>query len=239
MFELLVASVVPPRRSPSQVLGATLIHAVLLLVAVMVTRGAALVGPAPDPDRFPPDVYINHVTPAPLTRAPSGARSVSAPRLVLPSRVPLPGLDLMRVATHLPPTDFDPSTYAGATTLIPSDLTGEVGSPAGVTTVPRNDEVDQPARRVYVVEPVYPSALRAAGIEGTVRLSFIIDTLGGVEAGSVTVLEASHPGFVASASAAVRAQRFIPAERRGRVVRTLAEQTVRFALGDRSRSAQP
>ncbi len=239
MFELLVASVVPPRRSSVQVVGATAIHAVLLLAAVMVTRGAARAGPAPDPDRFTPDVYINRVTATPVTGVATGMRSLSVARPVLPSRVPLPEIDLRRVPTQLPPTGFDPSAYAGGTTRIPSDPTRGSGSPDGVTTVPRNDEVDQPARRIHVVEPVYPSVLRTAGIEGTVRLSFIIDTLGGVESGSVTVLAASHPGFVASASAAVRAQRFTPAERHGRVVRTLAEQTVRFALGERAPVAQP
>lgn len=239
MFEILVASVVPAHRSPFQVAGAIAIHAGLLLVAIVATRGAALAGPAPDPARFLPEVYINRVSPAPVTGSASVTRSVSLARPDLPTRMPLPGIDFQRLPAHLPPSDFDRSAYAGGTTLIPSDLTGGSGSPDGVTTVPRNDEVDQPARRVHVVEPVYPSALRTAGIEGSVRLSFIIDTLGNVEPGSVTVLAASRPGFVVSATTAVRGQRFIPAQRRGVVVRTRAEQTVRFALGEQGTVAQP
>lgn len=41
------------------------------------------------------------------------------------------------------------------------------------------------------------------------------------------------------ATTAVRGQRFIPAQRRGVVVRTVAEQTVRFALGERGSGSQP
>jgi len=237
MFDVLVASVVPPQRSPLQVVGAVAIHAVLLLAAILVTRSAALAGPTPDPGLVPPDVYINRVRSAPV-RAPAGVtRTSPPPRPEFPSAVPLAGVDLQHLPTRLPSTDVDPSASAGGAPAVPDAVAP--GSPDGVSTLQRNDEVDQPARRVYVVRPVYPSALRAAGVEGTVRLSFIIDTTGGVEPGSVTVLAASHPGFVASASAAVRAQRFIPAERRGVVVRTLAEQTVRFAMGGRGSDAQP
>lgn len=238
MFEILVASVVPSPRSPFQVMGAVGIHAALLLAAIMATRGAALAGPAPEPGSAPAEVFINRVTPAPAT-AHGGSPSVALAPPVMPATVPDVGVSLQLLPTHLPTAAFDPSAYAGNPTTVPDGTIGGTEAPEGVVSLPRNDAVDQRARRIHVVQPLYPPVLRTAGIEGTVRLSFIIDTLGLVEPGSVTVLAASDPGFVASASEAVRAQRFIPAERRGVVVRALAEQTVRFALGDPGDTPQP
>ena len=67
--------------------------------------------------------------------------------------------------------------------------------------------------------PAYPELLRQAGVQGRVVLEAVIDTAGHVEPGSLVVVAAAHPGFVAAARQAVAATLFRPARVRGRAVR--------------------
>jgi protein TonB len=78
--------------------------------------------------------------------------------------------------------------------------------------------------------PRYPEPLRAAGIEGRAVLRFVVDTLGRVEGGSATVVQATHPAFGDAALAALPAMRFRPAEAGGRRVRQLVELPIDFVL---------
>jgi TonB family protein len=58
------------------------------------------------------------------------------------------------------------------------------------------------------------------GCDGTrVVLAAVVDTLGRVEPGSLSVVSAAHPGFVASAQRALAASLFRPARINGRAVR--------------------
>jgi TonB family protein len=78
--------------------------------------------------------------------------------------------------------------------------------------------------------PVYPPALRDAGIEGTVVLRLVVDTLGRVEPGTIYVVRGDHPGLVGSAARSLRLARFRPARMYGRAVRVLVDVPVRFRL---------
>ena len=62
--------------------------------------------------------------------------------------------------------------------------------------------------------PAYPELLRQAGVQGRVVLEAVIDTAGHVEPGSLVVVAAAHPGFVAAAQQAVAATLFRPARAR-------------------------
>jgi TonB family protein len=95
------------------------------------------------------------------------------------------------------------------------------------------------AALVHQVAPVYPPALRLAGIQGSVDARFVIDTLGIVEPASVEVLESTHAGFEAAAKQAVRSARFNPARLGDVRVRQLTRQRISFRLnqvscGDRT-----
>ena len=78
--------------------------------------------------------------------------------------------------------------------------------------------------------PVYPPLLRAAGVQGQVFVSAVVDTLGQAEIGSVRIVRSDNPGFDAAALATVRAARFRPARIYGRAVRVLVEVPVVFRL---------
>ena len=78
--------------------------------------------------------------------------------------------------------------------------------------------------------PTYPDLLRQAGIEGQVVLEARVDTTGRVQRGSITVVSASHPGFVAPARAALLATLFRPARVNGHAVTTLVRVPFAFSI---------
>ena len=88
------------------------------------------------------------------------------------------------------------------------------------------DVLPQP---LHPITPVYPESAVAGNIEGWVILKLKINTLGKVE--SVTVSAANPPGVFDQASLdAFSKGQFTPAQKAGRVVKSLAEIKVRFQL---------
>jgi TonB family protein len=83
--------------------------------------------------------------------------------------------------------------------------------------------------------PVYPSDLAEAGVEGVVRVTYVVDTTGRVDTTTVRIMSSGHPHFTTSVQTALAEMRFRPAKRRGQPVRQLVEQRFRFQVG---RSAQ-
>jgi protein TonB len=83
--------------------------------------------------------------------------------------------------------------------------------------------------------PVYPTDLADAGVEGVVRVTYVVDATGRVDTTTIRILSSDHPRFTTSVQAALGEMRFRPAKRRGQPVRQLVEQRFRFQVG---RSAQ-
>jgi protein TonB len=97
-------------------------------------------------------------------------------------------------------------------------------------------DVDDPPVLLAGPVPTYPELLRQAGIEGRVVLAAVVDTLGRIERGSLTVVSAAHLGFVAPAQRALSASLFRPARMHGRTVRVRVHAPIDFRLrGDRLR----
>ena len=78
--------------------------------------------------------------------------------------------------------------------------------------------------------PAYPDLLRQAGVEGQVVLEARVDSTGRVQKGSVSVVFATHPGFVEPARAALLATLFRPARVNGRAVAMLVRLPFAFAI---------
>ena len=76
--------------------------------------------------------------------------------------------------------------------------------------------------------PLYPDILKAAGIDGEVLVSFIVDTTGLVELRSFKVLKSSHELFDKAVRDALPGMRFLPAELGGRKVKQLVQQPFVF-----------
>ena len=227
MFHTLVAS--HPQGSTSVhrfALSATL-HVALVLGAVVLTRQASLLAGAPAPQPIPiftapapsplpmqprrPSTASRPMAAAPTPAAPTPAFAPPAMGLEPVPRLPAPSLptvgDLLR-ATSLPPSTAPPA-------------------PAG-DHVRTSGTVDQPIEVVMQPPPRYPAGLAVAGIVGRVEVSFVVDTLGHAEPGSVRMTMSTHPGFEAAARASVMASVFRPARWNGRPVRQLVRQAFSF-----------
>jgi TonB family protein len=63
---------------------------------------------------------------------------------------------------------------------------------------------------VRMPRPIYPEAMRRAGIEGRVVLKALVNTSGRVDASSILVLRATHVQFVVPAREALSAALFHP-----------------------------
>ena len=79
--------------------------------------------------------------------------------------------------------------------------------------------------------PVYPTDLAEAGVEGVVRVTYVVDTMGRVDTTTIRILSSDHPRFTTSVQTALAEMRFRPAKRRGQTVRQLVEQRFRFQVG--------
>jgi TonB family protein len=88
--------------------------------------------------------------------------------------------------------------------------------------------IKAPAKTRHV-SPVYPEALQAAGLEGTVKLDVLIDVSGKVA--SVRVMNSIvHPAFAQSAAAAVRQWEFTPTLLNGAPVEVAMTVSIGFRL---------
>ena len=78
--------------------------------------------------------------------------------------------------------------------------------------------------------PQYPRELRERDIEGTVRLLFVVDTLGRAEMCTVRVMVSTDPLFTQAVLDVLPRMRFFTAERAGLKVRQRLELPVEFRL---------
>jgi len=89
----------------------------------------------------------------------------------------------------------------------------------------------KPPRKLVDVRPIYPQAMRDAGIDGTVSLSALIDADGKVTSVRVTGSQA-HPELAKAAVEAVKQWQFSPTLLNGDSVEVLMNVSVAFNLQD-------
>lgn len=78
--------------------------------------------------------------------------------------------------------------------------------------------------------PSYPTALRAAGMEGEVLVQFVVDQQGNVENSTFKVVKSTNPAFTAAVREVLPAWRYRPAEVSGRRVKQLVQEPFAFRL---------
>ena len=95
----------------------------------------------------------------------------------------------------------------------------------------RECEVGTPVAVTRGGAPRLPAAFREAKGDrcDSVRVSFVVDTLGQLEAGSERVLYGGDSALVAAVLASLPAGEYLPAERQGRKVRGLVSYPFYFA----------
>ncbi len=139
-----------------------------------------------------------------------------APRHRNGPRAARPGLLLGLIAVAL---SSNPAAAGGQQVYSPTDL----------TEMPR---LASPKDAGQLVLRSYPSALRDAGIEGKVHLTFIIDPDGKVEPESVEVMSAPVAALGEAASRVAPDLRFEPGKIDGRAVRTRVIFPIAYTRGE-------
>jgi TonB family protein len=197
---------------------AVAIHAVAIIAAVTLT-----LPPAEDPSGRTDTTTVFLTFP----------RRDVEPELVrlAPTPVDVPdGLDLEAPTTRFDPRDFsgigrEGATFAGAVGGL-SD-----GEERGPDHIWASAAVLDEAPELISSPPLeYPNRLRDRNIEGHVTIRFVIDTLGLAEHETIEIVEASHDGFIESATNIVRKSRYRPGRVRGRAVRVWSVITINFDI---------
>jgi TonB family protein len=161
--------------------------------------------------------------------------------LVPPARQPAQeGSEGVAFGSPAAPGEEDVGTGTG----IPTG-TGPVDEPAGDTTavagpalppvvgdsVLTEIEVDSTVQRYpWSAAPQYPPDLLSANIQGSVSVTYVVDTTGFADSSSLRVVDATHPGFEESVRKALPGMRFRPALLAGYKVRQLVAQTFTFRI---------
>lgn len=235
MFENLIESQPQRQRSLGGTATSILLHVLLIFGAVKATQGAAEVvqgiiqdttsfliapppPPPPPPEAPPPDAIVSANPP------PQGFQTLVPPK-DLPTEIPPVNLN----------EKFDANDFSGrgveggiATGVIGG--TGPVLDNIVTSETFTVDQVDDPVQRTGGPNPVYPEVMRSVGIDGTVRLRFVVGTNGRVESGSIQVVSSTNKAFESAAIKTIRESIFKPAKMRGQAVRQLVEQNIRFSL---------
>ena len=118
----------------------------------------------------------------------------------------------------------------------------DVPRPCGVFTVIATDTTldisDQASLKLYhpIVDggPQYPTELRNQHIEGQVRVSFVLDTLGHVIRNSAQITDESDPAFGRSVCEFLTRAKFVPISVSGRLLTaSIVNAPFKFTIGTR------
>jgi len=234
MLAVLLESRAPrPRRLGSTLMSA-LAHGALIAVVVALTlpgRGSARSAPPVHPTAV---IYVQPTQANPGASAPPASAQSST--VVSPSTLPpieppvitptgLPAIDLSLPATASNDIRIGGRDFAGSAITTPGIPPGASGSVSDVSAVDR-----APGLVGRALEPRYPPALRAAGIQGRVLAEFVVDTLGHAELATLRFPELPDPRFGDAVREVLARYRFSPAEVAGRKVRTRVGMPFDFRL---------
>jgi protein TonB len=127
------------------------------------------------------------------------------------------------------PFEINPKMPGGPDTLELPPLESAPMVSADLSNVFSAGQLDAPLTTLVRIPPVYPMRARRRGVEGWVKVAFVVDEQGYVH--DVSILEAKPPGlFEQSVKRCVAGWRFKPGTIEGMPVRTKAETTIRYTL---------
>ena len=233
MFRTLLESGASPARRAGGTIVSIAVHTTAIALAIVATARATAVKRTDNP---PPTDLVYRVRPTHFETSTNHTAGKPLPGIY----IPLVRRDIVppvAIPTILPSTIDVPNPGTPA----PNEWGGGgsfdsgpfdppyIGSPiGGVFTVRLVDKAAAP--RPGNPAPLYPAALRAAQIEGTVLARFVVDSVGRAESASIEFPEATHPQFAEAVRQSLLRSRYLPAMLNGRAVRQLVEQRFAFTL---------
>lgn len=228
MFGPMPLSPVNPSRRAVTLLAAAAVHVLVIASVARLTEAA----PAPSTVVSPDTAIIYVDADRPPESGGGGGIAADVPQ-PSPSDVEVSGVPALTLELGLAdlPSLASPDARRFAVGTR-SGLSDWVGSGTVPGAVPGAMDVDEPPALIRPGRSDYPPALEAAGVSGSVRVRFVVDSTGRVRDGSVEVLSATHPVFAEAARRAVADGHFRPGRHRGRKVPVLVEQVVSFRASD-------
>lgn len=228
-----------------------IVHATLIIGAVVLTRVSDTTSmTAAGEIGLPPAEHLQFVsmTPATSRAADRASRHVQrlaakASRLGMPTLPKLAPLAIGAIADVVaPPIDFAQQTAQWAAEQLASgpasrnvitDVLRQMYAPvaANPNAVYSRDVVEKIATPYGDnPRPPYPIAMLSAGIETSVRVQFVVDSLGRVEDKSMSFPATAQHMFVEAIKFALKHSRYFPAEFAGRHVAQTVSQDFVFRI---------
>jgi protein TonB len=225
MFTNLLESRAKTQRSFGGSFVSLVMHAGLIVLAIQATLHAGQGREERETKVEFAEVRKDEPTPPKIHEVRMEAPPRGFQTLTAPLNIPdvLPEIDLTR-----PPTNGRDWLGIGA----------PGGRDSGVVVIapPSNhiyseSQVEKPVMAVQgSPAPRYPEVLKAAGVEGEVDVSFVVDTTGRADPASLRILKSTHDLFDAAVRSALPGMRFIPAEAGGRKVKQQVQQPFVFRI---------
>jgi periplasmic protein TonB len=206
-------------------------HTALIAAAVYATAQART-SPV-SPRHSPPIYYVRPADPIPSSadrKATNETRPRSRERLIV-RLLNVPAIDIKVPALQLSPRTTRPDDF-GSNHIRGDQATGfGTGNVYGPDAAFRAEDVERQVElRPGSAPPVYPVALRNAGIEGKVVAIFVVDQMGRAEDSTVKFVSSDNRLFEDAVRTALERMRFVPAEAGGRTVRQLVQMPFVFTL---------
>jgi len=146
-----------------------------------------------------------------------------------PTRQPRPTMERPLPARLALPFEINPRLPTAPRALVLPPMDPHAFASAGLGDTFSAGDLDSPLAVLTRIPPVYPLRAKHRGVQGWVRVRFVVNEQGGVT--RVTVVESQPPGvFDRNVVRCVSDWRFKPGTVEGIPVRAWAETTVRFKL---------
>ena len=232
MFDNLLETKRKKERSAGGAFMSVFLHAAIIGGAVAATANAGMqavkevreekinlmeVKKPPPPETKPPPPDVVHTPPPP-----KGFQILTAP-VEIPDV--LPKIDLSKKMTD--EADFTGKGAVGGTS---KGVEGGVARPLNETAL-YEFQVEKVAAWIQGTgAPQYPEALKAAGIEGEVLATFVIDTTGRAQVATFKVLNKPKKEFEDAVRKTLPNMRFLPAEVGGHKVMQHVQQAFQFSV---------
>ncbi len=156
--------------------------------------------------------------------------AVSVPSLAdIPTQVPVDASFIQQLDPTVP-LKSDP--MMGKLVSIPVNILHGRPDESGIKNLFNISELDRVPEPIVQAQPDYPFELKRAGIDGQVRMGFIVDSHG--EVILPYVVSSTNNGFERAAIEAVKKWKFRPGMKNGRKVNTRVEQPISFKVSDDS-----
>ena len=134
------------------------------------------------------------------------------------------------VKTKHDPLRIDDAKQSGGKAGVPDLIAAQEKLATAVGAFALLDVDSAAVRDPRSAAPAYPQDMETRGVEGLVKVRFVVDSTGLVDVSTIKVLETTNESFARSVRAAMPDMRFRPASIGGKPVRQLSEQEFAFKV---------